>query len=536
MKFAMLSDTHYISRRMLCDKNDKETLLKIAASEQALKQAAELSDTIIISGDLTDDGDRYSHEDFVKLLRKYKEAGKKIYVIFATHDFHHHRAFVRMRGDTKAEFKECPWEQPYFNPEGVRYKDYVKPGFSHLTEEECTPKLVESCTPEEIWEMYREFGYDDAVSADVGSFSYCIDLDENTRCLMLNDIFRNEEALHDISATFTPSCLRWMKTVLDDAKKEGKFVFVCSHHPFMPTVPIHRLGTSKRNLRSPAAGHMLADMGINLAFTGHTHASCVQFLESDKGNVLCNVMTASTCYYPPCFRMVDLDGAGGRIDYEVIDVTTPEGAEFPEPTMRDHFYKLFYEDYFRQYSSVKPPLDKIVKEGRVKDFAFLFKKKAGLTDSEYDELKDKKIFDLATDIIFNMITGDGKFTPETPVYRLMMTAAAAADSIVDAQPFSDIRKNVFKGYSVRQIVEDMLFKNGVPDNKASFDFTVKQGKTVKTPQYDSCAGDILMTVLCVLAVPLSLLAPPVIAAGLPIKTVMKKIKLKKNPSKPLMRY
>ena len=536
MKFAMLSDTHYISRRMLCDPNDKENLLHISTVEQSLKQAAEEFDTIIISGDLTDDGDRYSHEDFVKVLRSLKEQGKKVYVIFATHDFHHHRAFVRMRGDTKAQFTSVPWELPYFNPEGVKYKDLVKPEFKYLSEEECTPKLVESCTPEELWEMYREFGRDQAISADEGSFSYCVDLDENTRCLMLNDIFRNEEGLHDISASYTPSCFRWVKEMIDKAKADGKFIFVCSHHPLMPSVPIHRLGTGNRNLRTPTTGHMLADMGINLAFTGHTHVNNVGFLTSEKGNLLCDVMTASVRFYPPTYRKVDLDGLNNRISYETVDVETPDGIEFDEKTLREKYYHLFYDDYFRQYTNVKPPFNKIVAEGRVGEFFFPFKKKAGLTDAEYNKLKDRKIFDLFTDVIFNMVIGDGKYTPETPEYRLLMTAAAFADSVIDAQPFMDIRNKSLKGYTVREIVETLLFKNGIPDNKADFDFTKKPEKTVKTPDITSNAGDVLMTVICILAVPLSFLIPPVVSIGLPVKTIMKKINVKKNPPSPKMKY
>ena len=535
MKFAMLSDTHYISRRMLCDPNDKDTLIKIETTEQAILQAAEEFDTLIISGDLTDDGDRPSHEDFVEFLRSVKAKGKKIYVIFATHDFHHHRAYVRKHGDTKAEFVSCPWEQPYFDPKEVRWKDYVKPEYKNWSEEDCTPQLEESCTPEEIWEMYREFGFDDAISADEGSFSYCVDLDEKTRCLMLNDIFRNEEALHDISATYTPSCLRWMRKMIDEAKAEGKFIFVCSHHPFMPSVPIHRLGTGNRNLRSPAAGHMLADMGITLAFTGHTHVNNVGFLESPKGNIMCDVMTGSTRFYPPTYRRVDLDGQNNRLNYEVVDVRLPSDMKLEEKTLREYFYKDFYNDYFRQYTSVKPPFNKIVAEGKVGQYLFPFRKKAGLTDAEYDKIKDRKLFDFITGIIFNMVTGDGKFTPETPEYRLMMTFAAFADSVVDVQPFTDIRGKSLQGYTVKEVVETLLFKNGISDNKAEFDFTVKPQKT-PTPEYTSCAGDVLMTIICILAVPASLLIPPVVSVGLPVKTIMKKIKVKKNPPSPKMKY
>lgn len=535
MKFVMMSDTHYISRRMICDKTDENLMLQPAVTEQALKQAAQDADTIIISGDLTDDGDRLSHEDFIKLLRELKSQGKKVYVIFATHDFHHHRAWVRKRGDTKAQFTSAPWEEPYFDPEGVHWKDYVADECKNMSEEECTPQLAEAVAPEELWKMYYEFGAEQARSCDPYSFSYCVDLDENTRCLMLNDIFRNEEALHDISPTYTPTCLRWMKKEIDAARAEGKYIFVCSHHPFIPATPVHRIGAGNRDLRTPHAGHMLADMGIDLAFTGHTHASAVRFIKSDKGSTMCHIATAAVRFYPPVYRVVELDGQNKKIRYENIDVEIPEGVSIAENSLREHYYTEMYNEYWEKITG-NPTFGKLIENGTMKPFAVLFGKKAGLTAEEFARLKDEKIFDFLTQIIFNFLSGDGRFTPETPEYRLMMSIAAAADSIVDTQPFVDIRNKTLKGYKLTEAFEAMLFKNGYSDSAAEFDFTVDPGKMKETPEFISHAGDILMLAVYMFCLPLSLLAPAAVAVGIPALTLKKKRKLKKHPVKVIYRY
>lgn len=530
-----MSDTHYISRSMLEDPDDREIKIDIAVVEQALAQAAAESDTIIISGDLTDWGDRLSHEDFAALLHSYKEKGKRIFVIFATHDFHHHRAYVRKAGG-KVRYKSAPWEKPYFDIEKADFRALAEDEFKNLSDEELRPQLVKACTPEELWDIYREFGRDQAISCDDESFSYCIDLDESTRCLMLNDIFRNEEALHDISPTFTPTCFCWIKEMIDLAKQEGKFIFVCSHHPFAPCVPLHRIGTGSRNLRSPEPAHTLADLGIELAFTGHVHASAVNFCTSAAGNRLCHINTPSVRFYPPSYRKVELDGVSGKIAYECVDINIPEAAGIEESSLREYYLKIFKRNYFKEYTSIKPPLNKIVAEGKIGDFGFLFKKKAGLSGSEYASIKDRGLFDLFSDVIFNMLTGDGKYTPDTPEYKFLMTAAAFCDSIVDAQPFADIRSKVFKGYSAKETVEAMLFKNGVSDNKDEFDFRAVPGKKTETPEFTSRAGDILMAIICILAVPLSALIPPAVILGLPIKTLKKKLDLKRSPYSPLMKY
>ena len=84
MRFAMMSDTHYISRRMI---TDKELMLQPAVTEAAVLQASKDCDVLFIVGDLTNSGERFSHEDFSAFLREVKQNGTKIYVIFSTRVF-----------------------------------------------------------------------------------------------------------------------------------------------------------------------------------------------------------------------------------------------------------------------------------------------------------------------------------------------------------------------------------------------------------------------------------------------------------------
>ena len=161
MRFAVMSDTHYISRRMIADNTDKELLLQPAVTEAAVLQASKDCDVLFIVGDLTDRGDSFSHEDFSAFLRKVKQGGTKIYVIFASHDFHHHKAYVRKHGE-KTEYKYHPWDSPWFDVEKADWRTLAKDEFSSLPFEELVPCLVPALSPEELWEIYREFGPDEA--------------------------------------------------------------------------------------------------------------------------------------------------------------------------------------------------------------------------------------------------------------------------------------------------------------------------------------------------------------------------------------
>lgn len=517
MKFAVMSDTHYISRSMA---SSEDMLIDIATSEQAVLQAAEQSDTIIITGDLTDEGDRPSHEDFARFLKGIKEKGKNVYVIFATHDFHHHRAYVNKREPGK-NYSSKPWEMPYFNPD--EYNGEL-------------PHIEEALTPEEIWDLYYEFGPEQAYSVCAPDFSYCIDIDEKTRCLMLNDIFRNEEALHDISASFTPGCFRWIKQMIDEAKRDGKYIFVCSHHPFLPAVPAHRIKTSNRNLRSPYTAHLLADMGINLAFTGHTHLVDIDYLTSDKNNILLDVASPSVRFFPPQYRMVEIDADAGTVNCEIVNVKVPESVSVPNNDLYGYYRKRMYNDELMPIKGKDNFVGKLLRWLSLGHLYFLAKKNAALSREERKKLKEINFADFIMELVFNMMTGDGKFTPDTVEYRFTMGLAAALDSIIDAQPFVDIRNKILRGYKITEIVEPMLYPDYIPNTNGNFSFISKPEKKNKPSVAKSHAGGILMTVVFILAVILCPLYPVVGIAWLIAKMVNKRKQLKINPDKPILRY
>lgn len=536
MRFAIMSDTHYISRRMIADKTDKELMLQPAVTESAVLQASKDCDVLFIVGDLTDSGDRFSHEDFSSFLREVKQSGTEIYVIFATHDFHHHKAYVRKHGE-KIQYKSQPWDSPWFDIEKADWRNLVKDEFSSLPDEELIPGLVPALSPEEIWEIYHKFGPDDAYSVHESSFSYCLDLDEKTRCLMLNDIFRNEEALKDKSPTYSPSCLRWIKQMYDEAEIDGKYIFLCSHHPMLPAVPAHRIGAGKENrdMRSPVVGHMLADMGLDLAFTGHSHFCDIGYLRSDKGNLLWDITTPSVRFYPPAYREIELDGENKTVTYNCRYINAVENTDIEENSLFEHYHNVFYNNYYRSVTGSNKTVKKLMDRLTVKDIYFLVRGKARLNSEEYNRIKDLKIFDLIIESAFNMLIGDGAYTPDTPEYKFLMSLCAKLDSIIDAQPFVNIKDNYLGGYSVSEIIEPMLFNNSVPDREGILDLTEIPQARLKTPVYTSYAGNVLMGVIYVLALVLSPIVPVAVAVALPVLTVKKK-KKSKTHKVPFYRY
>ncbi len=535
MKFTVLSDIHYTSPEMLTETADPEKHLMSKVSRAALYQAAkEDTDVMLLTGDLTNTGDRLSHDELIKILRDIVKSGKKVYVTTATHDYHHFCSFVAKDVD-RIKYTKKPWDEPFFDPEKEDYSKIVEEKYAELPKKDLVPSLVETYSLNELWELYYEFGPKQAVSVCEEAHSYCVELSPDTWCLMLNDDFRNVEQGNS-SATYSPICLKWIKSVLDEAKEKGIFVFACSHHPLVPPLPAYRIGADYKNMRKPYVGHMLADMGINLAFTGHTHFSDIGFLRSDKGNLLCDITTPSVRFYPPEYRVADLDGKNGKISVRSVEISDIEGEDLGGKTVKEHIKDEFIDGYRKKIAAMKPPLNKLISDARVKHLYPLCKRAAGLTPDEYNQIKDIHIFDVLMTCVTNMLGGDGEYTPDTPTYKFMMGLCAVLDSIIETQPFYDVRKNVLKGYTVSEIIEPMLFNNFVPDRNADFDFTKEPEKKMPTPVIVDHTGEVLMTLLSLAVLPLLKVAPVAAAAALPGITVLHKLKRKKNSPTPEKYY
>ncbi len=532
MRFAVISDLHYSSKKIISDKPDRNMLLHRYAAETALRMASEQEgiDTILLTGDLTDCGDKESHLEFIELLRSIKAKGKKIYALTATHDFNLGKAYVRKFGG-ESIYKSTPWDAAYFDPEAADFRALLKDEYKNLSEAEYTPVLFPACTRGELWGLYREFGRDQAVSVcDEGS-SYCVELDSETWCLMLNDDYRDPDR-SGLSSNYPTACYKWINETVKEAKNKGKFIFACTHHPVVPPVPAYKIGGGDMNMRGAFVGHRLADMGVDLVLSGHTHFCDIGYMCSDKGNGLYNITTPGIKNYPPQFRIVELDGLNGRIKTETVEIKSVNDIDFGGKTLKQYLRDDFISGYENKFAGLKKPLNRIVAGLKVKHLYPLCRYSAKLTRAEYKSIKSKRIFDIIMELVLNMLGGDGAFTPDTPVYKFMMGLSAVLDSVIDAQPFADIKNKKLKGYSISEIIEPMLFNNFIHDGNAEFDFTQKPKARFNTPKIKSCTGEILMIILCILAIPLAVLSPIAAIVILPILTLKKKQKIKKNPPLP----
>lgn len=380
-KFYLVTDTHYFEPSLGCSGEAYEDYMKnemycLAESSEIVKatfkKIAEDKevDTIILPGDLSNDGEKESHKSFVKELRRLKEAGKKIFVITAGHDYNDY-------------------------PRGYNGADFVP---------------VEGTTLDELYELYYEFGYSNALSVDRQTLSYVAEVSEGVRMLAFNcDSTRETKGLID------ERLQAWAKEQIDKAKQDNCFIFAICHYPIIPSVPVFDLvgDAHVRNWRQVAS--FLADNGVNLALTGHMHIQSINEFYSESGNKFVDICTSCLVGSPAKYRKITIE------DSETVKVETVPVPEFREDTSGLSTQRFF--DLRAETSAVNRINRALNGDGLPKKIARnIFNKKTlgqlgrMLCIKVDKSLKDKKFTTFAGEIARDIFLGDQPYTQGTPEY------------------------------------------------------------------------------------------------------------------------
>lgn len=304
VKFYLVTDTHYFepslgaSGKAFEDYMKKEQYFMLESSDivKATFEKIAADDTVdlvLIPGDLSKNGEYESHKSFVKELNRLKEAGKKVFVLTAGHDYgEKSRAFVN---DERIEVDGTPFK--------------------------------------ELREIYADFGYSQALAVDEATLSYISEIAPGVRLLAVNcDSEGNPKGKVDERLE------GWIKIQLDEAKKDGCSVVAMCHYPMIPSVPVFDLvGDAKlKDWRRTAS--FLADNGVELILTGHMHIQSINEYVSENNNKIFDICTACLVGSPAKYRKIIIDG--DALNVESINV--PDfGVDTKGLTLQEHFDNQF---------------------------------------------------------------------------------------------------------------------------------------------------------------------------------------------------
>ncbi len=343
LKFAAVSDIHYYPEELTgnyCDAfmdslegkigrepYESEGLLESALA--ALKSHAKSNglEYVILSGDLTANGEYAGHIKLAKRLEKFEEeTGLQVIVTNGNHD-------INKYDDAKT--------------------------FENGYEED-----ARITTPEEFREIYKNLGFDIAyhtytpTQGKANQLSYSV-REDGFRIIVMDlskyseDITDCGEDYGETAGAFTDEFFEWLLAEIADAKANGETVLGVNHHNLVPHFTNEYEILRGFNVDGwEEKSEILADAGMNFTVTGHIHVNDISQLVSDNGETLTEVSMSSLTSFPNYFRefVMTSDGAGkATLDVESYDVdcvlpVTVDGVTFDKPFRVESMKRSYFDE------------------------------------------------------------------------------------------------------------------------------------------------------------------------------------------------
>lgn len=316
VRMAVISDVHVMDPALLEQegaafeaylKSDRKMLSESVNLAAKLRDRliAQRPDVVLLTGDLTKDGETASHKKLREiLLDPLAKAGVRTLVIPGNHDVNNPHA-VRFVGDTT----------------------YRVPTLSR----------------DEFAAMYADYGYSDALARDTASLSYVAQLAPGLRILALdacryddND-FATDHCYHE--GRLKPATWQFALRAMREAREQGQKMICMIHHGMVEhwkyqdeMIPGYTVDGWKAYAKD------LQRNGVHLVFTGHSHTQdIVSFggqIEMESVSVsedrmecpdeptqaLFDVETGSAVTAPCPYRIVEIAAGCAKIrSYSLLD-------------------------------------------------------------------------------------------------------------------------------------------------------------------------------------------------------------------------
>jgi len=305
-RLAFIADIHYYSPRLgtegrayeLRSGGDQKCLAESGAVVDAALEKIKNSgvDALVISGDVSNDGERFSHEEIYEKLASFNNE-KPLYMITSTHDWCTDGNPRRFEGDKV-------------------YND------------------VETLSASELDRLYAGFGRDKLISefeTSRGFHSRCFQVGEKLRLLCVNDDADGKGG----KSGYSESHLEWVKQQVREARESGNCIIATEHHLMLYNISglINKGQSIADNYETAAA---LADAGLRLIFVGHSHFQRTTEFVSPAGNKITQVNIGSLCGYPAPINYVTVKNGVAHIKVEFLDGFSYKGERYGPEFFRDH--------------------------------------------------------------------------------------------------------------------------------------------------------------------------------------------------------
>ena len=315
IKLAIATDLHYLAPQ-LYDNGALYTQMIENADGKTMKYIEELTeafvcqiiesapDALILSGDLSFNGERDSHILLAEKLRRVEAAGIPVLVIPGNHDLDSAKASA-FSGDS------------YYG--------------------------VDSVNKREFEEIYADLGFREALSRDGDSLSYIAEVTPELRVLMVDVNTQDEPGFLD------ESTLNWIDGQLRLATEAGAKVVAVSHQNLFQHNSMFRGGFVIGNGR--LLGALFEKYGVICNLSGHMHIQHISQIESG----LTEIATSSLAVTPNQYGLLCLSENQAYYCTEAVDVdawAASQGLDNPELlNFREYAAQFFWDSSYRKAMS-----------------------------------------------------------------------------------------------------------------------------------------------------------------------------------------
>lgn len=291
LRISTMTDIHYLSPKLtdngsyfteMVNNGDGKTMLVMEELADAFiaQTIADAPNVLILSGDLSFNGEKQSHLDFAEKLTNLTDAGIAVYVLPGNHDLDYRYA---------ASF------------EGDSYT------------------LVDSVSSEEFREIYANFGYasEQLIAADTESLSYMVQLSD-TQALLLIDVNSG------VTGVLSDEILAFAEAQLIAAKAAGLQVMAVSHQSLMDHNSMLSFGYTI--IKSAPLIALYEEYGVVCNLSGHIH---MQHIATSAGGVA-DIATNALSVYPNQYAA--LEWGSEELTYQATALDIPAWSETTEAT------------------------------------------------------------------------------------------------------------------------------------------------------------------------------------------------------------
>lgn len=314
-KIIVATDTHYLSERI----NDKGKAFSdmVNSSDGKLVQYCDeifsafndevvnaQPDVLILSGDLTFNGEKASHEDFVNKLKEIQAKGVQVLTIPGNHD---------IDSASACGFKN----DEYYQVDGITAEEYKK--------------------------LYYDFGMKQAQSVDEYSFSYLYKVNKDLYVLMLDTNAFGQNFVQDES-------YQWIEKQLKTVKKSRAQVITVTHQNLF--AHNEQLSFGYQLYDADELLELFNKYKVKCNLSGHIH---MQHIKSDS---ITEIATSSLLVAPVQYGVIDFDG---DINYQAkaVDVSAwAKNNNTDDENLLD--FSAYAESFFKN-SSYKRSLEQLEK-------------------------------------------------------------------------------------------------------------------------------------------------------------------------------